>query len=76
MRRKIVPVLLGAVAFGLGGCASAAELRARDIATCQSYGFQEGTNEFAGCVQREQLAREYYWAAPYSYGPLFPYSGF
>lgn len=47
----------------LCACASPAELRARDEATCASYGFQPGSPDFGRCLQQENLARNY-GAAP------------
>jgi hypothetical protein len=55
-----VVVLLGPV-----GCVSREELRAHDAAACTSYGFQQGTGEFAACIQRENLSRIYWWSSPY-----------
>ena len=43
----------------LGACASAEDFRRADEAACASYGFRQGTNEFASCLQREALARRY-----------------
>lgn len=43
----------------LAGCATAQEIREQDEAACSSYGFQRGTTEFAGCLQRESIARRY-----------------
>ncbi|HEV2549771.1 MAG TPA: hypothetical protein VGU20_20825 [Stellaceae bacterium] len=55
----------------LVGCVSPEELQAQDAATCASYGFQQTTPEFATCLQRENLARQSYWANPGLYGPGF-----
>jgi hypothetical protein len=55
--------LLALALVGLCSCASAKELRARDQAACAGYGFQPGTLQFAECLQRESLARNY-GAAP------------
>ena len=33
------------------------EIRRADEATCVDYGFHAGTDAFAGCLQRESLAR-------------------
>ncbi len=76
MAKTGAALLLAAAALALAGCASPQELRARDEATCQGYGFHPGTTEFATCLQREQLAREYYWSAPYAYGPLPGYAAY
>jgi hypothetical protein len=61
----------------LAGCISPEELQAQDAATCASYGFQQGTPEFASCMQRENLARQYYWSNQGFYGPGYygPYGG-
>jgi hypothetical protein len=67
------------VLLALSGCVSPEELRAHDVATCGSYGFKPETPDFAQCLQRENLARQYYWASPYYYGPFYgpfgPYPG-
>ncbi len=52
---RIAGVLIGVIA--LAGCATPDELRQRDAAACESYGFQPGTPDFAACLQREELAR-------------------
>jgi len=57
----------------LAGCVSAAELRARDASVCGNYGFHEGTPEFAACLQRENLARQYFYASPAYYYSAYPY---
>jgi hypothetical protein len=62
-------VLLAAALLALSACMSPQEVRAMDEATCRGYGFHDGTTEFATCLQREQLAREYYWSSPYAFGP-------
>lgn len=72
MTKTSAGVVLGAALLALAGCASPEEIRAMDEATCRGYGFHDGTTDFAACLQREQLAREYYWSAPYAYGPFFP----
>jgi hypothetical protein len=63
MRRSAVVALLGLALIGLCACASPEELRAQDEAACTGYGFQPGTPQFAECLQRESLARNY-GAAP------------
>jgi hypothetical protein len=73
-KRHAVLLVLSAVVPALAGCVSPQELRARDEATCRGYGFNPGTTEFATCLQREQLARQYYWSAPYAYGPFPAYA--
>lgn len=60
MTRPFCLVLIAmALTAGLGGCVSAQQLRQQDVAACQSYGFHEGTDAFAACLQRENLARRY-----------------
>jgi hypothetical protein len=63
MRRSAALALLGLALTGLCACASPEELRAQDEAACSGYGFQPGTPQFAECLQRESLARNY-GAAP------------
>jgi hypothetical protein len=58
----------------LAACVTPEELRQQDEAACISYGFHQGTPDFAACLQRESLARRYavspwYAAPPYWYGP-------
>jgi hypothetical protein len=56
--------LAALIALGLAGCGTAADLRRMDEARCLDYGFQQGTPDFAACLQRESLARRYpppYW---------------
>jgi hypothetical protein len=74
MTKPGILLLMATIALALTACASAEELRARDDAACQSYGFHPGTNDFAACVQRETLARQYYWSAPYAYDGLPGYA--
>jgi hypothetical protein len=69
-RYLATPALFAAVVTGLAACVSAEQIRAEDEATCVGYGFQRGTTDFAGCLQREALARRY---SPALYGP--PYMG-
>jgi hypothetical protein len=60
MRRAFVKsVALTLMLAGLTACASPEEIRAADEAACSSYGFQPSTPEFAACLQRESLARQY-----------------
>jgi hypothetical protein len=54
-----VALLLATSWIALTGCATEEELRKRDEAMCISYGFQQGTTEFASCLQRESVARRY-----------------
>ena len=55
--RKLM--VLTCIGFALAACASPEEQRQADAAACQSYGFAQGTPDFANCMQREQLARSY-----------------
>ena len=76
MPRRIGAVtIVIAVLSALSGCVSEAELRAQDEAQCASYGFERGTPDFAGCLQKESLARRYilnsYDAGPPGYGPFW-----
>jgi hypothetical protein len=66
MTSNTVRFAMGAVVlFAEVGCVSREELRAHDAAACTSYGFQQGTREFAACVERENLSRIYWWSSPY-----------
>jgi hypothetical protein len=55
----------------LFGCVSPEEMRQADIAACTSYGFQPATPDFAGCLQRENLARRYPPPDPFWYPPAY-----
>jgi hypothetical protein len=67
-------VLISALSLSVvAGCVSAAEIRARDASVCGNYGFHEGTPEFAACLQRENLARQYFYASPSPYYSAYPY---
>jgi hypothetical protein len=69
MARKIAEILAGLMVLGLVACASPEELRMEDEAMCAGYGFPRGTVDFAGCMQRESLARRYGpWLGPPSFG--------
>ena len=76
-RRQVKAAAFAIMLVGLTGCVSAEELRARDDATCRSFGFQPGTPDFAACLQRESLARRYSaspppgWYGPGWWGPGF-----
>jgi hypothetical protein len=50
--------LLLVAAVALGGCASAAELAAADDNTCRGYGFIAGTDQYAQCRERQDIARK------------------
>jgi hypothetical protein len=67
MAKRIATVLTCTLVLWLAGCVSEAEMRRWDEAQCVSYGFKPGTTEFAGCLQREVLARRY----GYEYPPTF-----
>jgi hypothetical protein len=45
------------VALALSGCVSNERLAARDDAQCAAYGFQPGSDGYAGCRQRLDMAR-------------------
>jgi hypothetical protein len=63
---------LGALAIilaGLSACASPEEIRAGDEAACTSSGFPPNTSEFAACMQRQNLARQYSAPPAAQYGP-------
>jgi hypothetical protein len=66
MVRRLVAL---ASAFGLlalqAGCMTPEQIRQHDEATCAGYGFKPGTDAFAGCLQREVLARQYVLEQPY-----------
>jgi len=65
--RLSLATALGLALAGLTACVSPEELRRQDEAACASYGFKPGTSDFAGCLQRESLARRYQ-----SYAPAYP----
>jgi hypothetical protein len=52
----------------LAACVSPEQLRVQDEANCGSYGFQAGSPDFAACLQRENLARNYYQGGGTSLG--------
>ena len=54
---------------GLMACASPEEIRAGDEAACRSDGFQPDTPDFAACLQRQSLARQYSAPPAAQYGP-------
>ena len=59
MSRRLARLLLPAGLLLLAGCASAEDFRRADAAACTGYGFKQGTDQFAACLQREALARRY-----------------
>ena len=49
-----------ALALSLGACVSPAQIRQRETAACQAYGFAPGTDQFSQClmtVDQERLNR-------------------
>jgi len=70
---------LAICALALASCVSPEELHRQDEATCTGYGFHPGTDAFANCMQRENLARQAivsyppYWGWGYWGGPWRPY---
>ena len=77
MKKKIAAALVSSVALtSLGACVSPEEIRAQDMAACASYGFQQGTPDFAACMQRESLARRSYLYAPAPYGFYGPFGAY
>jgi hypothetical protein len=69
MSRQIAcAALLLGLLLPLAGCVTPEQLRQEDEAACLSYGFHQGTPDFAACLQRESLARRYaatpWWGAP------------
>lgn len=71
--RMMLAAALALALAGLTACVSPEELRREDEAACASFGFKPGTNDFAGCLQRESLARRYDMYAPNypAWGPLW-----
>lgn len=59
LRHFLATILFGIMLIGLSACISPEEARRQDEAACRSYGFQQGTADFAACLQREVLARRY-----------------
>ena len=74
--RFFLAILLGSMLVGLAACVSPEELRSRDEAACQGYGFQQGTTDFANCMQRESLMRRYNAYGPDGYGWYGPRWGY
>ena len=64
-----------ALALALACCVSLEELRREDEARCAGYGFQPGTDAFAACLQRENLARLYLTPPPSLYWGYWAYWG-
>jgi hypothetical protein len=50
--------LLFVTAVTLAGCPNAAELAAADDNTCRGYGYIVGTDQYAQCRERQDLARQ------------------
>jgi len=60
MLRRSLGFVLAICALALtASCVSPEELRRQDEAMCTGYGFKPRTNDFANCLQRENLARRY-----------------
>jgi hypothetical protein len=64
----------------LAGCATEEDFRRADATACTGYGFTPGSDAFAACLQREDLARRYdrpaaglygWYGAGFYSGPLF-----
>jgi hypothetical protein len=69
LRGTVLALIIAATACGLTACISLEEMRQEDEAACIGYGFQPGTPDFAGCLQRENLARR---ERAQFYGSAFP----
>ncbi len=50
MRTFVLTLCAVPVLAGLTGCVSAEQQLAADQATCESYGFNRGTDAFANCM--------------------------
>ena len=60
MLRRSLGFVLAICALALtASCVSPEELRRQHEAVCTGYGFKPRTNDFANCLQRENLARRY-----------------
>ena len=68
MAGRVVTLAAIGVVTMLAGCVSPAEVRRRDEAACSGYGFKPGSDAFAECLQRENLARQYILREP-AWGP-------
>jgi hypothetical protein len=68
-RAFVKPVALTFMLAGLTACASPEEIRAGDEATCRSDGFQPDTPDFAACLQRQSITRQYSAPPAAQYGP-------
>jgi hypothetical protein len=76
MRKRIAGTALCAlIALNLCACASAEELRARDVEACKSYGFKPETPDFSQCLERENLARAYAATPQVGLGVGFGFGG-
>ena len=69
-RASVKPVALTLMLAGLTACASPEEIRAADEAACTSSGFLPNTPDFATCLQRQSLARQYSGPPMAQYGPV------
>ena len=71
MKRRILVLVsaIGLLALQTG-CMTPDQIRHRDEEVCAGYGFKPGTDGFAGCIQREVLARQYVLESGYwGWGP-------
>jgi len=61
------------VACGMTGCAAPQDPHQANQQQCLGYGFQPSTNDFAQCMQRENIAERYYWGSGPRWGPPYTY---
>jgi hypothetical protein len=54
---KIAPLAALALALTASGCMTLEERRALDMEQCRGYGFRQGTDAFAQCMQNIDLDR-------------------
>ncbi|MET3889312.1 hypothetical protein ABIE41_000388 [Bosea sp. OAE506] len=54
---KIAPLAAVALALTASGCITLEERRALDMEQCRGYGFRQGTDAFAQCMQNIDLER-------------------
>lgn len=65
LRRTVFSAALLAL---LAACASEEDFRRADETACTGYGFKAGSDAFAACLQREDLARRYEFPPAGFYG--------
>lgn len=53
--RWIIALVFG---LALSGCMTPEQQQEMNISTCEGYGFKPGTNDFARCMQNENLAAQ------------------